>query len=378
MSTPPVIVIIPSRPLDTQRPVLGASFTERAAVTIARYYGVATVYAPHLPSSSRFRGIAIESALPTVTDTVILADPLLLFDGPFLRNLTVNFDPPVVACDPSTLEPIGFARLRAADLSDDFFDDPWPRLREFTDRRQDTRVAVIAARYFAVRAVADLAAAEQYLLRSLVHKGDDIVERNLTRPISRFLTSWTANYRVSPDLWTLLAMLLGITAALFPLLTGSLEGIISPLLLCAAAVISAVDGETARLTFRTSRQGGILNYYSSRIVVWAYFLTVTLLSRDIPWAYFPGIAFSLLYPLLVIRYDRYRHRAETPGGPVRRIERAIRRHFSIHTVALMAILCAIAGILPVAARAALPLAAAGAMLVLYEAIAGKLERRKRP
>ncbi|HNT27779.1 MAG TPA: CDP-alcohol phosphatidyltransferase family protein, partial [bacterium] len=333
---------------------------------------------PHLPSPSRFRGIAIEPSLPAVTDTLILADPLLLFDGPFLRNLTVNFDPPVVACDPATLEPIGFARLRAADLSDDFFDDPWPRLREFVDRRQDTRVAVIAARYFAVRAVADLAAAEQYLLRSLVHKGDDIVERNLTRPISRFLTSWTANYRVSPNLWTLLAMLLGITAALLPLLNGSLEGIVPPFLLCAAAIVSAVDGETARLTFRTSRQGGILNYYSSRLVVWAYFLTITLLSRDIPWAYFPGIVFSFLYPLLVIRYDRYRHRAEAPGGPVRRIERSIRRHFSIHTVALIVLFCAIAGVLPLAARAALPLAATGAMLAMYEAIAGKLERRKRP
>ena len=377
MSTPPVIVLVPSRPLDTLRPILGASFTERAAITIARYYGVATVHAPHLPSPSRFRGIAIESSLPAVTDTLILADPLLLFDGPFLRNLTVNFDPPVVACDPSTLEPIGFARLRAVDLGDDFFDDPWARLREFADRRQDTRVAVIAARYFAVRAVADIAAAEQYLLRSLIHKGDDIVERNLTRPISRYLTSWTANYRVSPDLWTLLAMFLGLASAFLLLFSGSLESTIPPLLLCAAAIVSAVDGETARLTFRTSRLGGILNYYSSRVVVWVFFLALTVLSRDIPWSYVPGIVFTILYPLLVVRYDRYRHRTEAPGGPTRRIERAVRRHFSIHTVALTALLCAIAGLLPLAVRAALPLAAAGAILVLYEAIAGKLERRKR-
>lgn len=377
MSTPPAIILVPSRPLDTLRPILGASFTERAAVTIARYYGVTTVHVPHLAAPCSFRGILLDTSRPAVTDTVILADPLLLFDAPFLRNLTVNFEPPVVACDPTTLEPIGFARLRVEDLSDDFFDDPWPRLREFVDRRQDARVAIIAARYFAVRAVADIAAAEQYLLRSLVHKGDDIVERNLTRPISRLLTAWTANYRVSPNLWTLLAMLLGVAAALLPLITGSLESVVHPIVLCAAAIVSAVDGETARLTFRTSRQGGILNYYSTRVAVWSYFLAITLLSRDTPWAYFPGLLFAIIYPLLVLRYDRYRHRAETPGGPVRRIERAIRRHFSIHTVALTALLCSLAGILPQVARAALPLIAAGAILVLYEAIAGKLERRKR-
>ncbi|HOW52813.1 MAG TPA: CDP-alcohol phosphatidyltransferase family protein [bacterium] len=374
----PIIILVPSREIDTVRPLLGISLTERAAVIVARYFGAEKAYAPHLERSYLFRGIELLAEFPRIDRPVVIVDPLLVFDGRFVRNLTVNFDAPAVACDPTTLEPIGLARLLPEHLPDDFAEAPWFHIREFLLRRQDARIAVIAARYFVVRHASDLGGAENYLLRSLVHKGDDIVERNLTRPVSRIITAWTANYRVDPRLWTLLVMFVGIAAACMLFLTGATESVTLALLLCVAAVLSSVDGETARLTFQTSRGGGVLNYYASRIVVWSYFLALTLLLRDAPPVQWCGLIFSVVYPLLVVRYDRYRHgaAARPPRSPLRRLEQALRRHFSIHAVALSALLLAALGILKYAALITLPLAAVGALVVLGEALFGRMERRK--
>ncbi len=378
MDNAPILLLIPSRDIDSRLPLLGASLTERAAFTLARYYGASRVHAPHLERSYTFRGIELTPEFPVIDRPVVVADPLLVFDGRLVRNLTVNFTAPAVACDPVTLDPIGLALLLPEHLPADFAEAPWFHIREFLLRRQDARIAVIAARYFMVRHAADIGGAENYLLRSLVHKGDDIVERNLTRPASRFITAWTANYRVDPRLWTLLVMFVGVAASALLLATGATESLTLAALLGVAAIFSSVDGETARLTFQTSRGGGVLNYYSSRIVVWSYFLALTLLLRDIPAIQLCGLFFSVVYPLLVVRYDRHRHRANRPPRAFpRRLEQALRRHFSIHTVALAAIVLSALGILRYAALVALPLVAAGAALVLAEARFGRMERRKR-
>lgn len=377
MESAPIILLIPSREIDTRLPLLGVTFTERAAVTLARYYGVSSVHAPHIEHGYTFRGVELVPEFPVIDRPVVVADPLLVFDGRLVRNLTVNFAAPAVACDPVTLDPIGLARLLPEHLPADFAEAPWFHIREFLLRRQEARIAVIAARYFVVRHAADIGGAENYLLRSLVHKGDDIVERNLTRPVSRIITLWTANYRVDPRLWTLLVMFVGVAASALLLATGAIESVTLAVLLGVTAILSSVDGETARLTFQTSRGGGVLNYYSSRIVVWSYFLALTLLLRDVPAVQACGIVFSLSYPLLVVRYDRYRHPAERPRAALRRLEQALRRHFSIHTVAFAAIVCALFGVLRYAALIALPLIAAGSLLVMAEALSGRMERRKR-
>ena|GEM_PF-1394841 len=377
MDSAPILLLIPSRDMDPRLPLLGVTLTERAAFTLARYYGVSRVHAPHIDRAYTFRGIELTPEFPVIDRPVVATDPLLVFDGRLIRNLTVNFTAPAVACDPVTLDPIGLALLLPEHLPADFAEAPWFHIREFLLRRQDARVAVIAARYFMVRHAADIGGAENYLLRSLVHKGDDIVERNITRPVSRFITAWTANYRVDPRLWTLLVMFVGISASALLVATGATESVTLAALLGVAAVLSSVDGETARLTFQTSRGGGVLNYYSSRIVVWAYFLALTLLTGGIPAIQLCGLVFSALYPLLVVRYDRYRHRSDRPPRAfLRRLEQALRRHFSIHTVAFAAIVLSAFGILRYAALIALPLAAAGSLLVLGESLFGRMERRR--
>ncbi len=378
MERTPILLLVPSRAIDTRQPLLGATLTERAAVTLARYYGVRTVYAPHLEGRYTFRGIELIPEFPVVDRPLVIADPLLVFDGRLVRNLTVNFEPPAVACDPETLEPIGLARLLPEHLPEDLAEAPWFHIREFLTRRQDARIAVIGARYFIIRHAADIGGAENYLLRSLIHKGDDVVERNLTRPISRLITAWTANLGIDPRVWTLLVMLTGVAASALLLATGATESVTLAALLGVAAVLSSVDGETARLSFRTSRGGGVLNYYASRLVVWAFFLALTLLHRDTPALLVSGLLFAAVYPLLVVRYDRHRHRSDRPPRAFpRRLEQALRRHFSLHTVALATIALAALDVLRYASMLALPLAAAGSLLVLVEALSGRVERRKR-
>jgi phosphatidylglycerophosphate synthase len=238
---------------------------------------------------------------------------------------------------------------------------------------------VIEARYFVIAHAADIAGAENFLLRSLAHTGDDLFERNLTRPLSRLVTAWSASLRIPPDLWSVLVLLCGFLSAAGMLLFSSVESLFFPALIALAALFSAVDGETARLLFRTSPRGGILNYYSSRLALWLYFLAVTILFRDAGFLFFSGVIFLFAYPLLVIRYDRHRHRGkERPAAPWRRIERMARRHFSIHAVAFCTLAAALFGILRITLILALPLMAAGSLLALHEAISTRMERRSRP
>ncbi len=373
----PLILVAPSRDIETQSQVLGLSLTERAALTVARYYGAEEVFAPHLPAGCGAGGVRIVNAVPAAIERpVVLVDPLLLFDARLLRNLTVNFAPPVVACDPATLEPIGLARLLPEHLSWQSDEPLWAQVRAFLLRRQDARVAVVSAPYFTIRQAADIARAEQFLLRSAVHKGDDIVERTLVRPLSRFVTSWTANLRIDPNVWTFVVAVLGIAATLLLFLPGFAGGGWSALLLAAAAILSAVDGETARLTFRTSRLGGMFNYYTSRGIVWLFFLGLTLSARESLPSLIGGIVFLVVYPMLVVRYDRFRHGKEKDLSLVRRIERTLRRHFSVHTVTVVALAASGAGLFRETTLAALPLCALGSLVVLAGAFIRRMERRR--
>ncbi len=378
MTTTPCIVVVPSRDIETTTTVLGLSLTERAALVTARYFGVSEVYAPHLPAPVQVRGVRLHNNLPaTVAQTVVLVDPLLLFDARLVRNLTVNFDPPAVACDPVSLEPIGLARFSPEDLSWQSDEPLWVQVRAFLQRRQNARIAVVSAPYFLIKQPADVAGGEQFLLRSAVHKGDDIVERTLVRPVSRFVTSWTANLRLNPNVWTLAVLLCGLAASLFLVLSEEKAMGLVTALLIAASVLSAVDGETARLTFRTSRIGGLFNYYVSRGIVLLFFAALTVLARESLVSLASGAIFLVVYPALVIRYDRFRHGREQSPSLLRRIERAFRRHFSIHTVTVAAMLCLLVGVFHEAVFVALPLCAAGALLVLGGAFGRRMELRRR-
>lgn len=128
--------------------------------------------------------------------------------------------------------------------------------------------------YQDVRGAEGLHKVEHALFRSLQSMDgalDGVVDRYVNRKISRLLSRLFMQLGCSPNVITLLSMVIGLMgAACFA--TGSyLEGIVGALLFQIAVIIDCCDGEVARLTFAESRLGEALDLISDNIVHVAVF-----------------------------------------------------------------------------------------------------------
>ena len=108
----------------------------------------------------------------------------------------------------------------------------------------------------------DLKKCKLLLRRSLAKDGDGPVSRYLNRPVSTRLSMWLASARLSPDLLSWMAVLLGLVAAAF-LSVGS--GIVGGLLAHATSVLDGMDGEAARLQMREGPRGALLDGMLDRV-----------------------------------------------------------------------------------------------------------------
>jgi CDP-L-myo-inositol myo-inositolphosphotransferase len=109
----------------------------------------------------------------------------------------------------------------------------------------------------------DLQAARGMLRRSLIKASDAPIFRRLYRPVSTRVTMALAPLRIPPVVITSVACLLGLGAA-WGLAWG--QGLVAGLLIQANTVLDGVDGETARLHFRSSPRGAVLDAVVDRIV----------------------------------------------------------------------------------------------------------------
>jgi 1L-myo-inositol 1-phosphate cytidylyltransferase / CDP-L-myo-inositol myo-inositolphosphotransferase len=107
----------------------------------------------------------------------------------------------------------------------------------------------------------DVLAARGALRRSLGKDADGPVSRWLNRPLSTRLSMVLAPLRPAPDLVSLVAFALNLAAAAL-LATG--QGLAGGLLVHASSVADGVDGELARLQFRSGR-GALLDGLLDRV-----------------------------------------------------------------------------------------------------------------
>jgi len=108
----------------------------------------------------------------------------------------------------------------------------------------------------------DVRIARRMLRRSLGKPSDGPVSRLLNRPISTRLSVALAAIRPSPDLVSVVALLLGIVAA------GALAaggGIAGGVLVHVASIVDGVDGELARLQLRERPLGAFLDGIADRL-----------------------------------------------------------------------------------------------------------------
>ncbi|HKA10378.1 MAG TPA: NTP transferase domain-containing protein [Candidatus Dormibacteraeota bacterium] len=109
---------------------------------------------------------------------------------------------------------------------------------------------------------ADLVRARGQLRRSLVKPGDGPISRLLNRQLSSRISMALAALRIAPDLVTVFVFLIAVLAALA---LGTSHGILGGLLAQLSSVLDGVDGELARLQFRASSRGAVLDAVLDRV-----------------------------------------------------------------------------------------------------------------
>ena len=132
----------------------------------------------------------------------------------------------------------------------------------------------------------DRKVAEQRLLKGLIKDSDGLMSRYFARPISIGVSRRLAPHGVTPNQMTIVSGLLGLAAAPFFLSASPAIQVIGGLLFVAHSVLDGCDGELARLTFRESRLGGLLDFFSDNLVHVAIFSCMAVgwsLAEADPW-----------------------------------------------------------------------------------------------
>jgi phosphatidylglycerophosphate synthase len=144
-----------------------------------------------------------------------------------------------------------------------------------------------------VQTPADVRAAEQRLLRSLVKDTDGFMARHVERPISLQISRRLAGTAITPNQMSLISIALGICGGPFFLSSRPLMQTIGALLFLAHSILDGCDGELARLKFQQSRWGGVLDFWGDNIAHTVIFGCMGVgwsLSASSPWPLALGAA----------------------------------------------------------------------------------------
>lgn len=291
------VVIHPGKGKDFDEKIYGLSLLERAVAVITDFIGTDRVYVPVLDTRRQFRNISVIPEEPEIYDRIILMDPAFVCDRKLLKNFLNNFDKTVVGCDENSLEPVGFAVLKSEDVEKDFFSNPWESVSILADEQKNIRIAMLSRRWCYILDKTDVNEAEKLILSNLVCDKDGIVSKNFNRVFSLFITRLTSYLKIYPFIWTLISMAMGFLGAWFVFKGSKFMGF---LFFQLSAVISGVDGETARLHVRTSKFGMWFNVIANDLVLWSLFLTITYFSVQNAFLYRSGELLSWIFPVFVL------------------------------------------------------------------------------
>ncbi len=111
--------------------------------------------------------------------------------------------------------------------------------------------------------------------RALVKETDGIISRYINRKISVRITCFLINYNISisPNIITFITTVLGIFSSIIACYCPVIGGLLIQL----TSIIDGVDGEYARITNRTSKEGAFLDSVMDRIVDASIIISYTIL-----------------------------------------------------------------------------------------------------
>ena len=128
-----------------------------------------------------------------------------------------------------------------------------------------------AAPPFLLKTREDSDAAERLLLKDLVKTEDGLLTRLISRRVSLAVTRRLARTAITPNAMTFFCLALGLAAAWCfgsPTAPGQLAG---GILFLTHSILDGCDGELARLKFKESRSGGLLDFWADNVVHVAVF-----------------------------------------------------------------------------------------------------------
>ncbi|HKF44955.1 MAG TPA: CDP-alcohol phosphatidyltransferase family protein [Thermoanaerobaculia bacterium] len=143
---------------------------------------------------------------------------------------------------------------------------------------------------FVVKAPADLPRAEKWLLSGLIKDSEGFMSRHVERRISLAISRRLASTNVTPNQMTIVSVAIGILGAALFLSPNPWVPFVGSLLVLAHSILDGCDGELARLKFRESRFGGVLDFWGDNVVHCALFAAIS-----IAWAREAGRAWPLAF-----------------------------------------------------------------------------------
>ena len=146
---------------------------------------------------------------------------------------------------------------------------------------------------FQLRTAADVPAAERWLLASLIKDEEGFMSRHFERRVSLSISRRLAGTRVSPNAMTLVSVGVGLAGAGFFLSARPAVQFAGAILFLLHSILDGCDGELARLDFKESRLGGVLDFWGDNVVHSAVFGSIAvgryLATREI-WPLGEGLA----------------------------------------------------------------------------------------
>ncbi len=136
----------------------------------------------------------------------------------------------------------------------------------------------------------DVKRVENWLLCRLIKESDSFIARHFHRRISLAISRRLATTALSPNMWTLFSLALGLMSAPFFLSSQIAHQLTGAIIFLIHAIIDGCDGELARLQFQESRSGMFLDLWGDNLVHAAVFSCIGIGW----WISGPGV-----WPLLV-------------------------------------------------------------------------------
>lgn len=165
----------------------------------------------------------------------------------------------------------------------------------------------------------DIDPAEDWLLKGLVKSTESFMSRHVERPISLAISRRLAWTEVTPNMMTVVSLVIGLLSAPFFLMPQPGFQFIGGFLFLAHSILDGCDGELARLKFQESRWGGLLDFWGDNLVHIAIFLCMAIGWRDTIHANWPLlVGVSAIAGTLGSAWFVYRHtrRKQVETGPL--------------------------------------------------------------